>query len=768
MALQLNTTVMILATKVSFFHSLKNTSESVSAELLTIINAIRDGKWKDEIDAIRSAKTKTEKSRLKKKLPGFTPSGTFKSRKDRSLVKHSGFIVLDIDKVENLEDVRKDLVIDDHTAALFTSCSGKGLAVVVPIDGAKHAESFEALEYYYKTKYSIELDSSCRNLSRLRFVSYDPDTYINEKASTFIVKSPKTVREVSKPEAKASDQVSSVINETAAEPVDLTGWNDKQRYDWVVTQVNKKKSYAAGGHHQFLLALCGLLNKTGVSQTYAESQAVLDFEVKTKNKDAILSIVRHCYKFTEDFGTFTIFKEQQQLQAETNREGLKAVYAEVNKMNRKGQKWTDDDVYLLSQDNRIPRALVKNIFEYIDKVAADEHGMDNWPKIKTVEMVLNKEFDFQMDEITRSAEYRVKGEKEFKPMDMNSVNRYLQHQGIKFALNQLKSLLESDFVTRHNPIKEYFEQLPVWDRTTDYIDKLAGYVQTTDQLFFKVQFKKMLVRSIECTLGGRVNRMIFTLVSEAQEVGKSTFIRSLNPFGDRYYTEAPLNSGKDSTIRLAENFIYNLEELSSLRNVEVNHLKAVISTALVKERKPYDRNETLVPRRCNFFGSTNKEEFLTDIVNTRWLCFTVESIDWAYTKEVDINKVWAQAYTLYKDGYDAQLTREEKNHRDNVNRGYEVHSTETDLILRYFHPVLENVVGAEFMSTTDIQEYLIKNSESQLKLHPIAIGRAMAQLKFRGDRKTINGHQQRGFWVGITARGVDDQSNGGLFKDIDL
>lgn len=755
----------------SFFHSLKNTSESVSAELLTIINAIRDGKWKVEIDAIRSAKTKTEKDRLKKKLPGFTASGTFKSRKDRSLIKHSGFIVLDIDKIENLQDVRKDLVIDDHTAALFTSCSGNGLAVVVPIDGVKHAESFEELEYYYKRKYSLELDSSCRNVSRFRFVSYDPDTYVNEKASTFIVKSPNTAAEVSKPEAKASEQVSSDTDETTSEPANLTGWSDKQRYDWVVAQVRKTKSYSAGSHHEFLFAVSSFLNKAGVSETYARRQLVSDFELKSKSAKDIQSIVEHCYGYTEEFGSFTIFKEQHEIQKAVNQEGLSAVYAEVNKMNRKGQPWSTDEVYFLAADNKIPKGLVRHIFEFVYRVSADEHGMDNWPKIKKIELLLNKRFDFRMNVITRTPEYRIKGEKEFQELDKNSVNRYIQHEGYSYALNQLKSLLESDFVPRHDPIKEYFENLPEWDRKTDHIDKLASYVQTNDQEFYQVQFKKMLVRTVECALGGKVNRMVFTFVSEAQEVGKSTFIRSLNPFGELYYTEAPLRKDKDSEIRLGENVLYNLEELSSLNNVEVNRLKAIISAVLIKERKPYEKNEVQVRRRCSFFGSTNKEEFLTDVANSRWLCFTVEDINWGYTKDVDIHKVWGQAYTLYKDGYNAQLTKEEKNHRDEVNRAYEVHSTETDLILRYFHPVPRNVVGAEWMSTTDIQEYLMKHTEGQLKLHPVAIGRAMAQLKFRRDRKSVSGHQQRGFWVGITARGVDDQINGAatdLLKDLDV
>ena len=72
----------------------------------------------------------------------------------------------------------------------------------------------------------------------------------------------------------------------------------------------------------------------------------------------------------------------------------------------------------------------------------------------------------------------------------------------------------------------------------------------------------------------------------------------------------------------------------------MNKLKAIISIAVVKERRPYAKNEIEAPRRCNFWGSTNKEEFLTDDTNTRWLCFTIHDIDWEYATSIDIHKAW--------------------------------------------------------------------------------------------------------------------------------
>jgi len=235
-------------------------------------------------------------------------------------------------------------------------------------------------------------------------------------------------------------------------------------------------------------------------------------------------------------------------------------------------------------------------------------------------------------------------------------------------------------------------------------------------------------------------------------MGKSTFLRFLSPFKNEYYTEAPLRDTKDTEFKFAENYFFNLEELSSLNNIEVNRLKSIISITTIKERKPYAYGEVSQPRRCNFVGSTNKEEFLTDSVNTRWLCFRIQDINWDYRKEIAIHKVWAQAYHLYKTGFDYQLTREEQKMREATNKGYEVRTAESDLITKYLIACSKDDEGGEFMDSTEINAFLCKASEKKGELNRFALGRAMSQLGFTSAIKRRNKKSVRGYYVKISER----------------
>ena len=72
-----------------------------------------------------------------------------------------------------------------HTFGAFKSASGLGIAVLIKINPKKHLESFLSLERYYLEKFQIILDKSCKDVTRPRFVSYDPNAYINHKAATY-------------------------------------------------------------------------------------------------------------------------------------------------------------------------------------------------------------------------------------------------------------------------------------------------------------------------------------------------------------------------------------------------------------------------------------------------------------------------------------------------------------------------------------------------------------------------------------------------------
>ena len=53
----------------------------------------------------------------------------------------------------------------------------------------------------------------------------------------------------------------------------------------------------------------------------------------------------------------------------------------------------------------------------------------------------------------------------------NSLWCAMQHHGMAVNLNELHTLLGSDFVKEYHPLKEYLDGLPPWDGETDYIGR---------------------------------------------------------------------------------------------------------------------------------------------------------------------------------------------------------------------------------------------------------------------------------------------------------
>lgn len=138
---------------------------------------------------VRSAPTDDEREKLKKSLPMATISGLFSNYSTNGLVEHSGLLCIDIDAKDNpgvdIEALKKNLSTVPQIAYIGLSCSGKGLFVIVPIAFTNcHAQHFAAIKDYFSSK-GINIDSGCGDITRTRFVSFDPTPYVNEKAIKF-------------------------------------------------------------------------------------------------------------------------------------------------------------------------------------------------------------------------------------------------------------------------------------------------------------------------------------------------------------------------------------------------------------------------------------------------------------------------------------------------------------------------------------------------------------------------------------------------------
>lgn len=163
------------------------------ADFVQIMSDIKSDKWKDRVEQVRATTDEEKRSKLKQSLPAFTCSGIFSERKESGLISHSGRLAVDFDLKDNpalgtsLEAVKEALMADKYSEYVAVSVSGKGLFVVVKIDGLRHAESFTFLRRHYFANLGLVIDKSCKDVSRLRFVSYDPNLFYNPHAESVTV-----------------------------------------------------------------------------------------------------------------------------------------------------------------------------------------------------------------------------------------------------------------------------------------------------------------------------------------------------------------------------------------------------------------------------------------------------------------------------------------------------------------------------------------------------------------------------------------------------
>jgi predicted P-loop ATPase len=371
--------------------------------------------------------------------------------------------------------------------------------------------------------------------------------------------------------------------------------------------------------------------------------------------------------------------------------------------------------------------------------------------INEVKQALLSWYDLRFNIVKGVVEGRTKGELVFSELNENNVFIRLLSNGYRITMGNLFALLYSDFSQPYDPLLDYLDSLDPWtEGDPDYIENHSNHVRAKNQPQFNTQFKKMLVRTISCAIDDHsFNKHVFILVGAKQNTGKTTFLRLLCPPAlKNYYTET-ISGDKDGLISFTENLIANLDELSTKTKFELNQFKGIISIETVRVRPPYGRKAQTNPRRISFVGSTNDDSFLNDPTGSvRWLCFDIDSIDWGYSNN-DINKVWSQAYALYKSGFKFKLTNEELKENETRNEQYQQVSTEYEYVQKFLSPATVMIHDA-FWTTTEIRDHIIQESDRKADIKNLdRLGKALKELGFDRVIKRIGTSSKptRGYYV---------------------
>lgn len=271
--------------KVTVFKDLYSLKNPKYVEIDYVLKRIQEEACKELVEAIRLEKDKSSRNLIKKKLPCVLFSGVFSERLDTALVEHSGFICLDFDgfeTIENLDEYRNKIIQDEYTYSVFISPSGDGLKVLVkiPKEPENHRAYFACLKEHYNSRY---FDESCVNESRICYMSSDFIIHVNVDSKLFDKKckpTPLKPREEFKPNVLDSDRITAGL---------YKWWSD--RYGMVEGERNR---------NVYILSMA--FNEFGIPEIEANN-FMMQFAHQGFDGQEIKSCVESAYRKSHLFNT---------------------------------------------------------------------------------------------------------------------------------------------------------------------------------------------------------------------------------------------------------------------------------------------------------------------------------------------------------------------------------------------------------------------------------------------------------------------------------
>ena len=339
-------------------------------------------------------------------------------------------------------------------------------------------------------------------------------------------------------------------------------------------------------------------------------------------------------------------------------------------------------------------------------------GKKKMNPVVQVQEALKERYAFRYNVIKGRTEFRKINEETwcmFTDRELNSLLFFLITElNLGIPVEHLQRLIHSNFTPEYNAFTEYFGNLPTWDGV-DYIAELAATVKTTDDSFFGRIIKKWLVALVASALVDELsNHTVLTLAGD-QGIGKTSWLIKLCPPSLIKYLYSGIidAKNKDTMVHISECLLINLEELGTQNRTEQNELKEVITKANINVRLPYGRFPEIKIRRASFCGSVNDIQFLTDPTGSRRFLVN-EALSINYKHTLDMDKVYAQAYHLFKDGFKYYFTPDEVTMINQQNEQYTQHTVEEEMLLLTCTPGTEERTD-QFWAATELAEFLFKD-----------------------------------------------------------
>ena len=707
---------------ISLYKKITDTSSPDTISIDAFIMGVHDGLWQDICNPIRVEQDHKKRAELKKFAPSVTVSGLFNSgRLDSKLSEHSGFIAIDFDDVDVVE-LKRILSADQYTYACFVSISGRGLCVIVKIDGSKHRQTFNALCEYYSDNYNAPPDPSGVNESRARFVSFDPHLFWNEGSVKFTkFKEPKPIRKL---------------------PTIVYAKND---FEAIISTIQRQQINIADGYHEYRNIGFALADKFGEEgRDYFHSIAQQSSKYTHKSCDTQYN---HCLRAKGHGITIaTLYYYAQQAGVKIHSEQTIRIATATNALKKSGIG-KSDIVKKLDEFNDIDPEISAPIVEQVFDNDLEIGGKRTDSVIHDIKDWLRMQYGLRRNTLTGFIENNG------TPMDDIERNSLFVDAKTAFggeANTQLmKEILNSTHIDSYNPIHEFFatNKHLTPDNPLQFIHQFWECINTPNISYLKEFGTKWLVSMISAAYG-KHSPLMLILVSEEQGTGKTEFFRRLLPPSlHQYYADSKLDKGKDDHILMTQRWLILDDEMSGKSKSEEKVMKALLSSQDFSLRKPYGEGNVTLKRLAVLAGTTNIPEVLSDPTgNRRFIPARMNSYDFNKYNKINKDLLFLSAYALWKEGFNWEINREDAKRMEASQSDFQAPSMERELIVKYY---TNRPNDGYYVTATDIKVRLERDSGQKLRTNNIVTElHALGYTKFRGEINGVSGNYYRVMEVG--------------------
>lgn len=714
--------------QITFLPNIRQSDKHHTITIADYFALVRSGQYLPQIEAYRNTRSlsKDEQAAAKIKIPAVTISGVFKNNvSNANLTQHSGLICIDFDAVEDVAQLKRELEKDAYTYAALLSVSGNGLAALVKIEPEQHLPAFEGLKAYYFKNYGQLIDASCKNVSRLRFLSYDPLMHHNPEAKTF--------KEYPKKTAKPK-----VVNTV------LTG----NEFDELIDKICRGGYDLTEGAYANYLSIGFALASEFGEQGREHFHAVAAQNAKYDHKKADRQFT-YCLRDTGQskvtIGSFYYLAKQAGVELKSQQSVKLENIAKMAKKQGRGQESVVEIARISGLDVDKATETAAAVFE-----ANVSLQLSGQTPVALCQLYLSNNHQLHYNTITADIEDRaVLLNGRAKTLDDMALNTmYLRFSEVtdnKISFEFFCRVIYSEMTRYYNPFEDFINANQSVQRSQSIIDDLAATIETTTPHVAKylTHWGVGMIASVY----GYTSPLVLVLAGERQNTGKTEFFRRFLPKQlSQYYAESKLDGGKDDDILLTKKLIIMDDEFGGKSKLEAKRFKELTSKASFSIRLPYGRTHRDLKRLAVLAGTTNDLGLISDPTgNRRILPINVLGINHPAYNAIDKTALFMAFYDLYQSGFNWHLSSEDILQLAENSSDFNAINFEAELINQYFR-VPQKGDYCDYLTNTELKIYLETNSQQRI-FDTRKLGMEMKNLGFEQVKRKVNGSTMRCYAV---------------------